>query len=108
MIVAVPEPFASALKESRPRDVQDAEAATPEALYGRAMARLQLGRDRDARADLESAEPVLLDAARIEIAFLDMRERASVKNALFEAEGVLSRALPSTRELRARALHVLG
>ncbi|MBI4606509.1 MAG: protein kinase [Planctomycetes bacterium] len=107
MSVSIPEPFLSALGQGRPGDVGDADAATPEARYGRALARLQVGRDRDARSDLEAALPALGDACRIEIAYLDMRERASVEDALACCEEVL-RAAPAGTALRARALHVGG
>jgi tetratricopeptide (TPR) repeat protein len=102
-----PEPFLSALRGARPGDVADLEAPSPAALYGRALARLELGRDREARIDLEAALPALGDAASIEIAYLDLREKTSLEGALRRAEGVLSRA-PAGGALAARALHVMG
>ena len=47
MTVDVPEPFRSCLDQDTPGKVCDAEAAAPEALFGRAMARVAVGRSHN-------------------------------------------------------------
>lgn len=105
--VDVPEPFRSALAGHEPARVCDAEAATPEALYGRALAKIAVGREASARADLEAALPALGDNCGIELAFLDVRQRSAVDDAMVRARLILDRVEPGSR-LRARTLHVLG
>jgi hypothetical protein len=102
MIVGVPEPFRSALSGGLPASVCDAEASTPEALYGRGVARIQVGRAKDARLDIEAALPALGDAARIEIAW-----RRSFRSARTSAETSLARP-PHQRSGGAGRRRILG
>jgi tRNA A-37 threonylcarbamoyl transferase component Bud32/tetratricopeptide (TPR) repeat protein len=104
---AWPEPFFTAVRDGRPRDVCDADAPTALALYARAHARLQVSRDDEARRDLEAAVPEMGDVAAVEIAFVDIRQRATVKRALEASEQILSRS-PAASFVRARALHAKG
>lgn len=106
--VDVPEPFRSALMEA-PIRAADAEAPTPEALFGRAMARIAVGREGEARADLEAAMPHLGDPCRLELAFLDIRQRSSVKAAAILAKLIAERAKTEGNAIvQARALHIVG
>jgi len=105
--VEIPEVFRCALAQGVPARVCQLEATTPQALFGRALARIAVGREADARKDLEAALPHLGDASRIELAFLDIRERNAVKGALAVARAIAERAEPNSL-LAARALHVAG
>ena len=107
MQIHVPEPFRSALEKGRAGDVCDLEAASPESLFGRGLARLQAGRNADARSDLEAASPALGDPCVIEIACLDIRTQHGARAALARAEEILERSSAGSA-LRARALHVVG
>src|SRR3954451_14469802 len=103
----IPEPFLSALAGHAPARVCDVEAPTPHALYGRAMARIAVGRESAAREDLEAALPALGDVCGIELAYLDVRQRSAVDDAMVRARLIVDRVEPGT-SLSARALHVLG
>ncbi len=103
----LPEPFASALARGRVGDVVDQEANTPAAHLARARARISAGRFDEAREDLDAAEAEMGDAALIERAWLDLRQRGALREALRIARDITQRAGDDTR-LRARALHVLG
>jgi tRNA A-37 threonylcarbamoyl transferase component Bud32 len=105
--VPVPEPFRSALDQPTPAGVCDEKASSAEALFGRAQARLIVGRWAEARRDLEAAVPALGDACLLELALLDIRERGNIKEALRSAKGVLSRVAPKTI-LAGRAWHIIG
>ena len=88
----LPEPFASALARGRIGDVVDQEANTPAAHLARARARISAGRFDEARADLDAAQPRLGDAALIERAWLDLRQRGALREALRTARDVAARA----------------
>ncbi len=103
----IPEPFRSALAQGRPSQVCDEKAATADALFGRASARVAVGREADARQDLEAALPELGDVCRVELALLDMTQRSAAEDALNVARSVAARAEPGST-LYARALHVVG
>ena len=105
--ISLPEPFRSDLKHDDVEKVCDFEASSPEALYGRALARMIIGRDSDARRDLEEALPHLGDVCRIELAFLDLRQRSAVEEALVTARFIEERVEPNTL-LAARTLHIAG
>ena len=105
--VPVPEPFRSALDRETPAVVCDEEAASAEALFGRAQARLLVGREAEARRDLEAASPALGDACLLELALLGIRERSHIREALNTAKDVLSRVAPET-VLAGRAWHIIG
>ena len=105
--VELPEPFRAELRQDRPSAVCDADAPTPAALFGRALARIAVGREADARQDLGAALPDLGDPCRLELAFLAVRERSACKDALVTARLVADRADPDSL-LAARALHVVG
>ncbi len=107
MAVEIPEPFRSALLSGHPLAVTNVEATTPEALYGRGMARFQVGRSGEARGDFQAALPALGDTCRIEIAFLDIHERTELKKSLETVEEVLQR-VSGESPIRARALHIKG
>lgn len=107
MIVDVPEPFLGALTRGEPGTACDAEAPTAAALFGRGTCRALVGRDRDARSDFEAALPELGDACRVELAFLGLRERSAVREALRTAREVIDRTDPGST-LAARAWHVAG
>jgi serine/threonine-protein kinase len=106
--VPVPEPFRSALDRETPAVVCDEPASSAEALFGRAQARLLVGRDAEARRDLEAASPALGDACSLELALLGILKRSSnFKEALNSAKDVLSRVAPGT-VLAGRAWHIIG
>ncbi len=107
MIVKIPEPFASALRVGRPSEVCDAAADTPEALFGRALARGQVGRSREARADLEVAEPRLGDVCRLEIILIELREGKALEDLKKECVRIIAKVAPDST-LFAKACHVLG
>jgi tetratricopeptide (TPR) repeat protein len=106
-LIDLPEPFRSALAGHAPARVCDAEASTPQALYGRALARIAAGREMLARQDLEVALPALGDVCGIELAFLDVRQRAAMVQARDAARLIFQRSEAGSR-LSGRALHVLG
>lgn len=85
----------------------DAPANTPAEHLVRARARIQAGRDRDARSDLALARDSLGDQAEIELAFLDLRAPGALESARRVARRIVDSADPGSA-LRARACHVLG
>jgi tetratricopeptide (TPR) repeat protein len=87
--------------------IADAPADTAARLFARAMARIDLGRDEEARQDFQSACPDLGDRCRIELAYLDLRQRRDVHEALAIAMDVIRQAAPGSA-LAARAHHVAG
>ena len=111
MLVAtatIPEPFQSRLKIDDVAEICDHEAKSPGALYGRALARIVAGRDSEARVDLKAAMPQLGDPCRVELAFLDIRQRdGDIEDAIVALRFVIERAQPDSL-LQARALHVVG
>ena len=88
-------------------EIADAPADTAARLFARAMARIDLGRDDEAHQDLEAASPDLGDRCRIELAYLDLRQRRDVREALVIAMDVIRQAGPGSA-LSARAHHVAG
>ncbi len=102
-----PEPFRSELAAGRAARAADLPARTPEELFARAQARLACGRDREARVDLESCLPALGDQAQVELAYLDIRERADLDSARVVLQTIAEQA-PAQSELAARARHLLG
>jgi tRNA A-37 threonylcarbamoyl transferase component Bud32 len=102
-----PEPFSSALRDRNWASIADAPAQTAPALYARGQARINLGRDADARNDFLAAAPELGDRCRIELAYLDLRQRRDVRDALVIAMNVIKDSPPDS-PLLARALHVAG
>ena len=107
MYASLPEPFRAALVSGRTADVADAEVHTGQERYARGLARLQCGRDADAREDLSAAVEAMGDAARIELVLLDVRERAHLPSAL-ERAGEIGQRAPEGSLLQARALHSIG
>ncbi|MGD1000332.1 MAG: protein kinase [Candidatus Brocadiia bacterium] len=105
--VPLPEPYRSALDRETPAVVSDEPASSAEALFGRAQARLLVGREAEARQDLEAASPALRDACSLELALLGIRERSHIPKALDAAKDVLSRVAPGT-VLAGRAWHIIG
>ncbi len=89
------------------REGADVEALTAEQRYARALARLAIGRDQEARVDLDAALPVVGDAARLELAYVDLRQGHDLKRVLEAARAVAKRSCEAPA-LRARALHVMG
>lgn len=85
----------------------DRDAATARQRFGRAQARMALGRDAGAREDLLGLAGEWDDATRLELAYLDLRERGEVQKTIRTAQEIAGRASDDPR-LRARALHVLG
>ena len=106
-MLRLPEPFAAAIQAGKPLAVCDEPAPTPEALYGRGLARALVGREAQARADFQAALPALGDVCGIELAFLDLRQRSSIQGALQAARTIAERA-EAKSALRARALHLIG
>jgi tetratricopeptide (TPR) repeat protein/tRNA A-37 threonylcarbamoyl transferase component Bud32 len=106
-IPQLPEPFASALRDRKWATIADAPADSPAALYARGQARLSLGRDADARDDFQAAASDLCDWCCIELAYLDLRQRRDVREALVIAMNVIKNSPPDS-PLLARALHVAG
>ena len=89
-------------------DRQSQEAAvTAGQRFARAQVRMALGQDAAAREDLEAVVADWGDAARLELAYLDLRERGGIRRAIRVAKEIAGRACDEPR-LRARALHVLG
>ena len=85
----------------------DAPASTAADLYARAQARVNLGRDDEARKDFEAAAAELGDLCRIELAYLDLRQRRDVHEALAIAMDVIRQSPPGSA-LSARAHHIAG
>src|SRR5262245_55300155 len=108
MTVEIPEPFRSALHAGRPKVVSDVDAPGAEHLFARGLARSQVGRASEARADFLAAQPVLGDACLLEIGFLDLREHSALSETLKTARAVIKRAVPSEGLLAARARHLEG
>ncbi|MCE9546421.1 MAG: protein kinase [Planctomycetia bacterium] len=105
--IDLPEPFAAALAAGRAADVADVAAETAAALYGRAQARIAVGRDHDARSDLNAAATELADACRIELAWLDLRAGGPPRLlAAMLKDFAAQPQLPS--RVAARAWHVCG
>ncbi|MCY2961921.1 MAG: protein kinase [Planctomycetota bacterium] len=77
------------------------------ARFARARARMQLGRDEEARADFLACVDAVGDAARVEIAYLDVRGRGGVESAHDELQEIAARTAQGSA-LEARTLHVLG
>jgi tetratricopeptide (TPR) repeat protein len=102
-IDSAPDPDAS----RRWAEIADAPADNAAASYSRGQLRLSLGRDADARLDFEAAVAQLGDRARIELAYLDLRQRLDVQKALVIAEDVIKSAPPQSA-LAARAFHIAG
>jgi tetratricopeptide (TPR) repeat protein len=88
-------------------NLADSAAKAPEDFFRRAMARLAVGRDDDARGDLLACKTALGDSALIELAFLDIRQRHDITDALDVAHEIITRAAPGSA-LQARAHHVAG
>ena len=105
--VPLPEPFRSALDRETPAIACDAPAASAEALFGRAHARVLAGREAEARRDFEAASSALRDACSLELALLGIRERGNIREALNTAKDVLSRVAAGT-VLAGRAWHIIG
>jgi tetratricopeptide (TPR) repeat protein len=106
-VVAIPEPFHSALRAGEPAAVCDAAADDAAALFGRAQARILIGRDAAARDDLTAAAAVFPEACQIELAWLDLRAgRAGSRVASTLRSLAEQPTLPTL--LRARAWHVVG
>jgi tetratricopeptide (TPR) repeat protein len=105
--IDLPEPFAGALMRGEPATVCDAPAETPEAVYARGLARIAVGREVDARADLLAAAESLGDGCRVELAYLDLRSHGAVEAAAVAASEIAKRTPQDTR-LAARAWHVAG
>ncbi len=99
--------FDPATAAASARSAAEVRATTAEERFARAKARIALGRDEDARADLVACVAEVGDEARIEVAYLDIRGRGGVEAAHAELEDVLARSAPGTAT-EARALHVLG
>ncbi len=109
LTIDVPEPFRTTLATGALRESADAEAATPEALFGRGLIRMALGGQRNigARADFGQCLPELGDPCRLELALLTLQERGDANQARAAAEEIASRAAPGSR-LAARAWHIAG
>ncbi|MFV1958910.1 MAG: hypothetical protein ACC662_05800, partial [Planctomycetota bacterium] len=60
----------------------EAEVETARQRFARAQARLALGRDDLARRDLEAASDEVGDAARLELAYLDLRQKGRLRHVL--------------------------
>jgi eukaryotic-like serine/threonine-protein kinase len=79
----------------------------PRELLERARMFIELGRDHEARADLDACRNEIGAAAELELALLDIRQRADLRRARdLAASMVADSALAPA--LRARAGHVLG
>ncbi|MBL8861661.1 MAG: protein kinase [Planctomycetes bacterium] len=89
------------------RCAADGPAADGRARFERACARALLGRDDEARADLQACAAELGDAAHVELAHLDVRGRGGVEAACSVLEAVLARVERGSA-LEARTLHILG
>lgn len=107
LTVDVPEPFGSALARGTPLDVCDHEAPTDEALFGRGLARREVGREADARQDFLKASATLRDACQVELALTDLREPSTAAAALHVVREIAERA-SGDPPLAARAWHVAG
>ncbi len=106
MPVPVPEPFRSALAGGDLRAAADAEATTPEALYGRGLVRAWSGRDREARGDFERAEAAVGDPCRIQVGHLDLRANRRAVEVAAMARVIADR--PASSVVEAMAWHLAG
>jgi tetratricopeptide (TPR) repeat protein len=103
-----PEPFASALKEGRTRQVMDAPASTPQAFLARGLARAQEGSHEAARKDFEAATSELGDICVVECLYLDRRfGLRPLEEVVRDLRDIEQRSDPLSR-VRARALHERG
>ena len=105
--VEIPEPFCQALANGAPAAVCDVAADSPEALFGRALARIAVGRDADARDDLSAASTALTEACLIELAWLDLRAGIAGGRVAAGLKQLVERPTLPLR-IAARAWHVLG
>src|SRR5688572_1536116 len=103
----VPELFAGLLAARNYAKVADLPAATAEERYWRGVARAKIGRDAAAREDLEACRDEVGAASEIELAFLDIRDRASISRARDTAARWAEDPHLSAL-LRAKARHALG
>jgi tetratricopeptide (TPR) repeat protein len=88
-------------------NLAEGPAGTPDELFRRAIARIALERDDDARADLLACKMAIGDSALIELAFLDIRQRHDIAEALGVAHAIIARAAANSA-MQARAYHVAG
>jgi tetratricopeptide (TPR) repeat protein len=102
-----PEPFASLVAARKFAQAAELDAHGAIALYWRGIARMIVGRDREARADLESSRAELGPAAEVELAFLDIRDRSAISRARDTASRLANDDSLGPR-LRAKARHALG
>jgi tetratricopeptide (TPR) repeat protein len=105
--VDIPEAYWRALQVGSQEDLVDAAVRTPEERFARGLLRASIGKEADAREDLEASVTAFGEAAQIELALLDMRQRSGLEEARQTARAIARRA-DSEATLRARALHVLG
>jgi len=106
-LVDLPEPFLSALAAGNGAALCDAGTPTPAALFGRALARISVGRDAEAKEDFQAASAALPDACGIELAWLDLRGGKAGSRVAARLRAIVERpGLPM--RLLARAWHVLG
>ena len=104
---AVPTPSFDAPLAGRLDELSEGDVRSPHERFQRAQARMALGRDAAAREDLEALVDPWGDAALVELAYLDLRERGELSRTIETAKGIADRAGEDVL-LRARALHVLG
>jgi serine/threonine-protein kinase len=102
-----PEPFASLVAARKFGEAADLDARDANALYWRGIARMIVGRDREARTDLESSRAELGPWAEVEIALLDVRDRSGISRARDTASRLAFDDSHGPR-LRAKARHALG
>jgi len=133
MLVTLREPYRGALETGSAKKVCDEPATIAVDLYGRALARIQVGgRDKEARQDLEillerlrdpeeaffagvarageEAGPALQrfhDVVQIELALLDVRSGKEINPAIVRLEQIAERHGPLDR-VRGRARHIGG
>jgi tetratricopeptide (TPR) repeat protein len=107
MVIQLPEPFRTAIRRGAPASVCDLEATEGADLFARGMARMQVGRDAEARSDFEAAREELGNCCGIELGFLDLRAGVQPSRVADAAQQIVENSGDDDLQ-RARALHLLG
>lgn len=106
-----PEALTAALAKGSAAEVLALAGPTPAEAVARALALAAQGKEDEARAALAMAEAAggeVALAAKLELAFLDLRRRAATPAALLKIADAIAEAAPKGSLLAARAHHLAG
>ena len=104
--ISIGEPFKAALEKNHPSEVADSPCRCSEDFFARGLARLALGRIEEARADFKSASAAsgqTEEAARLELAYLDVRNPGALAGVAATARETAQR-VPRQSKLAARGV----